>query len=229
MKKNGRKLLISGLLIMAIFIIWTALIQIIDVQAVGQNGTDIGFSSLNQQFHKLTGVHMLYYTITDWLALVPTAICMGFALIGFVQFIKRKSLYKVDIDILLLGVYYIIVNVFFWSFELIQINYRPIPIEGRMEASYPSSTTLLVVSVMLPFAFQVSRRVKTPSLRYGLYGCTAVFTLFMIIGRILSGVHWITDIIGAILLSTGLYLLYRGAVDLIEKRGWNSDKNTELT
>lgn len=202
---------------MAIFIIWTALIQIIDVQTVGQNGTDIGFSDLNQWFHKLTGVHMLFYTVTNGLALVPSVVRMGFVLIGLVQLIKRKKLYKVDTDILLLIVYYILEYIYFWIFELIPINYRPIPIEGQIEASYPSSTTLLVVSVMLPFAFQVRRRVKISAVRYGLYGFTTVFILFMVIGRTVSGVHWITDIIGAIILSIGLYLSYLGAVNLLEK------------
>lgn len=217
MKNNGKKQLISGLLVMAIFIIWTVLIQIIDVQTVGQNGTEIGFSDLNQWFHKLTGVHMLFYAVTNGLVLVPRLVRMGFVWIGLFQLIKRKKLYKVDTDILLLIVYYILEYIFFWIFELIPINYRPIPIEGQIEASYPSSTTLLVVSVMLPFAFQVRRRIKISVVRYGLYGFTTVFILFMVIGRTVSGVHWITDIIGAIILSIGLYLSYLGAVNLLEK------------
>ena len=160
MKKNGRKLLLTGISIMAAFVIWTILIQIVDVQPVGQNGTDIGFAELNQWFHRQTGVHMTLYTVTDWLGLVPITVCMGFGVLGFVQLVRRKKLFKVDTDILLLGVYYILVIAGYLIFEMIPINYRPIPIEGRMEASYPSSTTLLVVSVMSTLAFQVYRRVK---------------------------------------------------------------------
>lgn len=228
MKKNGRKLLLTGISIMAVFVIWTILIQIVDVQPVGQNGTDIGFAELNQWFHRQTGVHMTLYTVTDWLGLVPITVCMGFGVLGFVQLVRRKKLFKVDTDILLLGVYYILVIAGYLIFEMIPINYRPIPIEGRMEASYPSSTTLLVVSVMPTLAFQVYRRVKKKIVRYAVYGCTAVFTLFVVAGRIVSGVHWLTDIIGGLLLSAGVYLLYHGAVNLTEENKWNSVKNYRI-
>lgn len=228
MKKNERKLLFAGLVMMALFVIWTALIQTIDVQAVGQNGTDIGFAELNVWFHEMTGVHLTLYTFTDWFGLVPIAVCMGFGVIGLIQLVRRKSLFKVDSDILLLGVYYILVIAGYLIFEMIPINYRPIPIEGRMEASYPSSTTLLVVSVMPTLAFQVYRRVKSIAVKYVIYTGTAIFTLFMVIGRTVSGVHWLTDIIGALLLSTGLYLLYHGAVRLTEDRKWNSAKNYKI-
>ena len=218
MEKNGRKLLLAGLGFMAVFIIWTMLIQTVDVQPVGQNGTNIGFAGSNQWFHKLTGVHMTLYTVTDWLGLVPIAVCVGFGVLGLVQLIGRKRLFKVDSDILLLGVYYILVIAGYLIFEMIPINYRPILIEGRMEASYPSSTTLLVVSVMPTLAFQVRRRVQNSVVRKAVYSCTAVFTLFMVVGRTISGVHWLTDIIGALLLSAGLYLLYHGTVRLTEGR-----------
>jgi undecaprenyl-diphosphatase len=201
------------------------LIQNIDVQAVGQNGSDIGFAELNVKFHDMTGVHLMLYTITDWLGLVPIAVCVVFGVLGLVQLIGRKSLFKVDSDILLLGVYYILVIAGYLIFEMIPINYRPIPIEGRMEASYPSSTTLLVVSVMPTLAFQVRRRVQKCGVRNTVYLCTAAFTLFMVVGRTISGVHWLTDIIGALLLSAGLYLLYHGTVRLTDEHKWNSAKN----
>ena len=225
MKKDGRKLLIAGLIMMAAFVIWTMLIQTVDVRPVGQNGTDIGFAAMNLAFHRMTGVHMSIYTITDWLGLVPIAVCMVFGVMGLIQLVKRKNLFKVDGDILLLGVYYILVIAGYLIFEMIPLNYRPVLIEGRMEASYPSSTTLLVVSVMPTLAFQVRRRLKNTALRYALYWFTVAFTVFMVIGRTVSGVHWMTDIIGALLLSAGLYLIYYGAVSMMEENKWISVKN----
>ncbi len=225
MEMNGRKLLLTGLGTLGAFVIWTMLIQTVDVQPVGQNGTNIGFAGVNQWFHNLTGVHMTLYTVTDWLGLVPIAVCMGFGVLGLIQLVRRKNLFKVDSDILLLGGYYILVIAGYLIFEMIPIDYRPILIEGRMEASYPSSTTLLVVSVMPTLAFQVRRRVQKCGVRNTVHLCTAVFTLFMVVGRTVAGVHWLTDIIGALLLSAGLYLLYHGTVRLTEEHKWNSAKN----
>ena len=168
---------------------------------------------------------MLIYNVTDWLGLVPVAVCMVFGVMGLIQLVKRKNLFKVDGDILLLGVYYILVIAGYLIFEMIPLNYRPVLIEGRMEASYPSSTTLLVVSVMPTLAFEVRRRMKNTALRCALYVFTVVFTAFMVIGRTVSGVHWLTDIIGALLLSVGLYLIYYGAVSMMEENKWISVKN----
>ena len=154
--KESKKSLIIGITGIIDFILWTILIQTVDVEPVGQNGTTVGFAMINTVFHNLTGVHMSIYTITDWLGLVPIFICLGFGGVGFVQLIKRKSLFKVDFDIIALGVYYIIVIMFYLVFEMIPINYRPILIDGFMEASYPSSTTLLVLSVMPTLVFQIN-------------------------------------------------------------------------
>ena len=129
----------------------------IDVSPVGQNGTNIGFATFNTGFHALTGANMTLYTITDWLGLVPIFICMIFGGVGLLQLIKRKSLFKVDKDIIILGIYYIIVIMAYLIFEMIPVGYRPIPIEGVMEASYPSSTTLLVLSVMPTLVEQAGR------------------------------------------------------------------------
>lgn len=218
MKKNGKRILTAGVIMIFLFAVWTALIQTVDVQPVGQNGTDIGFAGLNVWFHKTTGVHMSIYTITDWLGLVPIFICMAFGFVGLIQLIKRRSLLKVDKDILLLGVYYILVIFGYLIFEMIPINYRPIPIEGRMEASYPSSTTLLVMSVMPTLIFQVYRRTGNKGIRNTICGLAVLFTAYMVIGRTVAGVHWLTDIIGSVLLSSGLYLIYHGSVKVIDEK-----------
>ena len=103
MKRNGNRILFTGMIMLLLFTVWTILIQTVDVQAAGQNGTGIGFASLNVWFHKTTGVHMWVYTVTDWLGLVPIVICLIFGAVGLFQLVRRRSLLKVDTDILLLG------------------------------------------------------------------------------------------------------------------------------
>ncbi|MBR0092274.1 MAG: phosphatase PAP2 family protein [Lachnospiraceae bacterium] len=209
--KEKRNLLIGAGLIGA-FALWTVFIQCVDVKVVGQNGTKIGLAGFNVWFHQLIGVHMTFYTITDWLGLVPIFICLCFGVLGLVQMIKRRSVLRVDPDILLLGVYYVLVIACYLIFEMIPVNYRPVLIEGRMEASYPSSTTLLVLSVMPTLLLQVNRRSVNPMTRKAAVVFVFAFSAFMVIGRLISGVHWATDIIGSMLLSVGLFMLYRSAV-----------------
>lgn len=209
MKKNGKELLILGIALLVMFAIWTWLVQCVDVQPAGPGGTEIGFATFNCWFHSITGVHMAIYTITDWSGLVPILVCMAFGGMGLAQLIKRKSLFKVDRDLIFLGIYYVVVIWGYLIFEMIPINYRPILIDGMLEASYPSSTTLLVLSVMPTLIFQVNRRSANPVLKEIVRGLTVLFSAFMVIGRLIAGVHWFTDIVGAVILSTGLYCLYK--------------------
>lgn len=212
MKEKGKRILITGSIFIIAFIVWTILIQTIDVNAVGAKGTDIGFSTVNKWFHKLTGVHMWLYVITDWLGLVPIFVCMIFGFMGFVQLLKRRSFFKVDRDIIFLGVYYIVVVFGYLIFEMIPINYRPILIKGFLEASYPSSTTLLVLCVMPTLIEQMNRRLKNVIEKRIIIVLTLIFSSFMVLGRVISGVHWLTDIVGAIMLSAGLFCVYRALV-----------------
>ena len=214
---KNRKLITAFSLLLS-FVIWTLLILTIDVKPVGVNDTDIGFAILNTWFHKLIGVHMSLYMITDWLSLFPLSVCSLFAGIGLGQLIKRKSLKKVDKDIILLGIYYLLVIICFVGFEFMPINYRPILIEGVMEVSYPSSTTLLVLSVMPTLIFQAKRRLTNGTFRNLVCIFTYFYSAFMVIGRLFSGVHWLTDIIGGILLSAGLFLMYVAIVEIWESR-----------
>ena len=212
MKKNGKKLLILGTALLVMFAIWTCLIQCVDVQPAGQKGTEIGFATFNCWFHRVNGVHMEIYTITDWSGLVPILVCMAFGGMGLAQLIKRKSLFKVDRDLIFLGIYYVVVIFGYLIFEMIPINYRPILIDGMIEASYPSSTTLLVLSVMPTLVYQVNRRSTNLPFRRCVSVMSIIFSTFMVIGRLVAGVHWFTDIVGAVILSIGLYCLYKAMV-----------------
>ena len=216
MKKN--QYLLAGILLLMGFVVWTFLIQTVDVQPIGPNGSSVGFAALNGWFHQLTGVHWMLYTLTDWLGLVPICVCLIFAGAGFVQLVQRKSLFKVDLDIIMLGAYYVLVIFGYLLFEMMPINYRPVLIEGFLEASYPSSTTLLVLSVMPTLYFQAQRRLNPNALRQTICIFSVLFSAFMVIGRLVSGVHWPTDIVGAVLLSSGIFLIYKASVNFLCKR-----------
>ena len=190
------------------FILWTVAVTFIDVQPIGPESSRVGFAALNQFVHQITGVHMDLYVITDWLSLVPLGFVAGFGVLGLFQWIKRRHLLKVDSNIFVLGGFYLATGVFFFLFEKISINYRPVLIEGILETSYPSSTTMLVLCVMSTAAMQLKRRILNKKLQQMAVATIAIFTALMVIGRLLSGVHWFTDIIGAILLSMGLVALY---------------------
>ena len=218
MKRSEKTTLPAGVGFLTAFLLWTVLIQLVDVRAAGPNGTCVGFAAFNLWFHRLTGVHMTLYTITDWLGLVPILVCLCFGTLGAMQMIRRRSLLRVDPDILLLGLYYLLVIFAYLFFEMVPINYRPILMHGALEASYPSSTTLLVLSVMPTLRFQIGRRAKRPLIRHAAGAFAAAFSAFMVVGRLLAGVHWATDIIGAVFLSAGLFSLYRYAAAMTDRR-----------
>lgn len=203
MKKKRKDIFVCGGLF-AVAIIYTILLKYIDVQAIGPKDSLVGFATINKFIFNLTGVNMVWYSITDWLGFVPLIIAFIYAMIGLVQMIKRKNILKVDKEILGLGVFYIIVIGLYILFETYIINYRPTLMDGILEASYPSSHTLLSVcicgsSLMInKYLFKNKNFFKVENI------ISILSILVIVIGRFISGVHWFTDIIGAILISIAL-------------------------
>jgi undecaprenyl-diphosphatase len=212
MKRKKFISLIISLASLFAFLLWTVLALVIDVKGIGPENSEVGFASFNSFLHNLTGVNMTLYEITDWLGILVIGIAAGFGVLGFVQLIKRKSIKRVDYSILVLGGFYITVIAFYLFFELVTINYRPLLIEGRLEASYPSSTTVLSLCVLVTAIIELNNRFKRRITKLA-FGITFSFlAIFMVIGRILSGVHWISDIIGGALFSIGAVIAYGYAV-----------------
>ena len=127
MKKVNLKNLVVAASFLAAFFLWTVAVKIVNVQAIGPLNTKVGFATLNAFFHNLTGVHMWLYVLTDWLSLIPVAYVLGFALVGLIQWIKRKRLGYVDQNIIALGGFYILVFLAYFWFERYVVNYRPVP------------------------------------------------------------------------------------------------------
>ncbi|MBR5497489.1 MAG: phosphatase PAP2 family protein [Clostridia bacterium] len=214
MKKETQRNLFFAICLLTAFLLWTLAVRFVDVQAIGPMGSTVGFATINRFIHNLTGVNLHLYNITDWLGLLPLLFVAVFGFIGLIQWIKRKHLLKVDYSILVLGGFYIVVMAMYLLFEKVVINYRPVLINGLMEASYPSSTTMLVMCVIPTAIMQLNTRIKNNLIRRIVVVELSVFIMFMVLGRFVSGVHWFTDIIGGALLSMGLVLLYRAVVNL---------------
>ena len=194
------------------FVLFTLLLTCVDVQFIGPQGSAVGFATVNGEVFQLLGVHFLWYHITDWLGVVAIAIAFGFAVAGLYQWVKRKSLRKVDRHILVLGGFYLLVIACYLFFEKVVINCRPILMYGSLEASYPSSHTMIVVSIMATAA--MAFRVLCPQKREWRLAVdifAAVVIAVTVIGRLIAGVHWLTDIVGGLLLSAALVVSYWAA------------------
>ena len=224
MGKRKTKFLWIGLAFLAAFALWTALVRFNAVQAIGPNGSSVGFATLNGLVHETIGVHWGLYKVTDWLGLIPIGFVLGFAVLGLVQLIRRRSLFKVDRSILVLGGFYIVVMAMYLLFEEVVINYRPVLIDGNLEASYPSSTTMLALCVLPTAIMQLKSRIRRRTVRRAVLMTLGALTAFMVIGRLISGVHWLTDIIGGVLLSGGLVMLY---AFVIKRQGTSRRKSSD--
>lgn len=208
LNRKCKRKLFSGVALLICFALWTVAVCFCDVQSIGPRNSLVGLSTINKFAHEIIGENMLLYVITDWLGILPLCFILGFAILGLVQWIKRKKLLKVDYSILSLGAFYVVVLAVYILFEFVVINYRPVLIEGYLEASYPSSTTMLVLCVMPTAIMQFNARIKNKKVKIVINSIISAFIVFMVVGRLISGGHWFSDIIGGILLSVGLVQLY---------------------
>jgi undecaprenyl-diphosphatase len=215
MKKGKSNFLVSTILILSA-IVFTILVKVVDVQSVGINGTRIGLATINMFVFKSIGVNMEWYHITDWLGLVPIFIAIVYAIIGVIQLVKRKSLFKVDKEIIILGIFYIVVIAIYVLFEKVIINYRPILMNGYLEASYPSSHTLMAIC-LCGSSIIINKKLFKNRFSKFINIVSAIIILVTIIGRLISGVHWFTDIVGGIIISISLLSTLHSIIEKIIK------------
>ena len=216
MKKNKKNIIICGGLI-ALAVVYTILVKYIDVQVIGPKESSVGFATINKFVFNLTGVNMIFYHITDWLGFIPLFIAFIYAMIGLFQMIKRRSLFKVDKEIIGLGIFYVGVIGLYIFFETYIINYRPILMDGTLEASYPSSHTLLSICIC-GSSLIINKILYNNKKIFKLENIISILSIFIIvIGRLISGVHWFTDIIGAVLISIALLKILKIYFNSIRK------------
>ena len=216
MRKNWIIPIVSGMLFIALI----ACILAYDVAAIGPNGTEIGLSHINQVVHEAIGSHMLWYEISEVLGVVSLLVAAAFAGLGCYQVIRRKSLLKVDKQIYVLAGLYVVTMMMYVLFEVVVVNYRPVimPGEELPEAAFPSSHTMLTCVIMGSALPMIKAYIKNTKLQVALQILCIVILVGTVAGRLLAGVHWLTDIFGGVLLSVTLLGIYDGVTELVNKK-----------
>ena len=216
--KNKKYFVLSAVLF-AVFAIFTIMVAKFDVQNVGVAGTEIGFASINTSVFGMLGVSDFWYNVTEILGFGALGVAGFFAFIGLCELITRKSIKKVDKSLLILAGFYVAVVICYVLFEVVVVNFRPILVEGQIEASYPSSHTMLAICILSTAIMQFkSIFKKKPTVKKVLSIICGAMIPVIVVGRLLSGVHWFTDIVGAVLLSVALVSLYYATIKYFESK-----------
>ena len=195
----------------SLFVFFSLWIRLFDVQPVGPEGSKIGFAGLNVAVHEFFGMHLFWYKLTQLLGLAAIALAAVFAVVGLVQLIQRKSLLKVDKKILMLGVIYILVILLYVLFEKVPFNYRPVvldPAEG-LEPSYPSTHTMIILTIFGTAISVIGDYLKNAKLVLLIKIVCLVIMAVTIVGRLVCGVHWFTDIAGGVIISLFFINLFK--------------------
>lgn len=214
-KKNQRNFIITGALFLA-FILYTIAVKVVDVQAVGPENSKIGFAAINQAVFIFFGDNPFWYSATEVTGILALFVAAAFGLLGVAQLVTKKSITKVDTDIIILGGFYVLVMIFYVLFEVLVINYRPVILEEGLEASYPSSHSMLVFCIMITAIMQFRSRISEKRVLLAAEIVSIVIISVTVLGRLVSGVHWFTDILGGVLLGTALVMLYYSAVECMK-------------
>ena len=203
-KKSKSTALFASIILLISSVVFTAAVSFLDVRQNPDGGQNIGLSTVNLAFHNAFPYNGLLYNISEYAGYVPVLFALFFAIMGAVQAFKHKSLKKVDNAFYFLAVYYVAVGFVYLIFEKFCVNVRPIMLDGEWEASYPSSHTLFAITLSAS-TILVNNIFYAKSKWHKVLNILAIiFMISVPIMRLFSGVHWLSDIVGGVVISATL-------------------------
>ena len=225
MKKTNYLL---SFILLVIAIVFTILVAKVDVKTVEvkpidgvtQNGvltTDIGFSSLNQSVADKISFNNTFYKISKYAGYLALVFVAFYGFTGLIELMQKKSLKGVNKALYMLAAFYVCVAIVYVLFEVVVINNRPVDMGEGLEASFPSSHTMLALCVCGSSLIASKYIIKKDNFRKCLNLISWVVMLLVVCTRTLSGVHWITDIFGGILISVFMLNVFSNAVKCLDK------------
>ncbi|MBQ3436419.1 phosphatase PAP2 family protein [Candidatus Saccharibacteria bacterium] len=156
---------------------------------------------------------MQWELITNIILISSFVVLAVFAVLGLVQWISRKSLKKVDkqllwmpLPLLLMAITYVVFDKF------IILNVRP---NGSGEPSFPSTHVMVVATIFFVVALALPKYIKSKTARIVLELFIAALIGLTCVGRVVSQMHWISDTIGALVFAFIFSEIYR---QIIKKR-----------
>lgn len=221
MKKTNaiRRNCIFSATFFGLFLLLIVLLCTVDVHPAGAVGNTVGLSHINDAVFDFCGSREVFYDLTEALGLVCFGVMFAMVLIGLTQWIRRKHLLSVDAEVLSLVPLYVDVVILYVFFELVVINLRPSfpygALEEAMEASFPSTHTMMALCVFGSAPTVVKKLCRSALWNSVLSGLLYALCTVMAVGRLLSGVHWFTDILGSVLLSVSMIFLYRAVSEML--------------
>lgn len=197
-----------GWILLIAFLVLFLLVLKIDVRPIGPENSEVGFAFLNGPVHDLLEFKKIPYTISKLSGALTLLAAAGFAVLGVLQLVQRRSLFEVDRDILLLGAFYVLLFILYVFFDKVAINYRPVILDEGLEPSFPSSHSLLALVICGTGMMQADRRLKGSPYKGIAIDVLGILMIVTVLCRLLSGVHWFTDILAGVLLGASLVCFY---------------------
>lgn len=209
-----------------LFAIFTILVKFVDTSLVVATNTKIGFSSINKPIFEALGTSDVWNTISLILFIFAGIVVFTLAIIGIKEWLTHKQLSKVNHKILFLLGLYTLTAIFYFLFEILTVNYRPLLDEGLVKLSYPSSHTLLICVICLSACLIVPDYIKNKPLKITITCILIAISILAPLSRLLAGMHWFTDVVGSLILSVALVMCYYSSTCLIKKQDKQINEKT---